>query len=58
MHVHIIAKSYHHGNERFTVLCDGEVYAGLRQSFVECLQEGMTPDELELTPDSAENGEF
>ena len=41
----------------YTVLIDGELYCNVNKYLLAALQDGMTPDELEMTP-SAEEEDF
>lgn len=35
----------------YTVLIDGEIYSNVNKYLLKALQEGMTPEELEMDPD-------
>jgi hypothetical protein len=38
----------------YTVLIDGELYTNVNRYLLAALQDGMTPDELEMTPSEEE----
>ena len=38
----------------YTVLIDGELYCNVNKYLLAALQDGMTPDELEMTPSEEE----
>ena len=58
--LHIISARYT-GDEfgtRYRVLCDGEVYGGLNRWLLAALEDGMSPDDLQLEPDADEPDEW
>jgi len=58
--LHIISARYP-GDEfgpRYTVRVDGEIYSGLNKWLLAALEDGMTPEDLQLEPDADEPDEW